>query len=95
MDSPGRLVIIFSSYIFGWLYSNSDDPHGDPFGRGCEEGAKNDDDKGADGDEGHDYYLQVGPPLFGLLVLGRSAECRVGRQYLAQVYRLQRPLSCC
>ena len=30
-------------------------------------------------------HFKVGPPLFGLLVLGRSAECRVGRQYLVQV----------
>ena len=79
----------FLLLLVACLYSNSDDPYDDPFGRGCEKGANNDDynddDKCADGDEGHDYYLQVGPPLFGLLVLGRSAECRVGRQYLAQV----------
>ena len=62
----------FFLLLVGWLYSNSDDPYGDPFDHGCEDGANNDDynddDKGADGDEGYDYYLQVGPPLFGLLV---------------------------
>ena len=72
MDSPGRLVIIFLVPSSDHLWSNSDDQVGDPFDHGCEDGAKNDDynddDKGADGDEGYYYYLQVGPPLFGLLV---------------------------
>ena len=32
----------FLLLLVACLYSNSDDPYGDPFGRGCEEGANND-----------------------------------------------------